>query len=277
MPTAFSFIVTISLILGTAGCQTLNNSQDKSAKDDAGTDLSVATAFLESGQPDKAMFELRSFLEREPKNARAHSLMGLTQLALKNPRKAVQHLETAWTLDPKAQYAVNLSSAYIEANQLENAQKIIKQGLSLKENPPYRNKERFYHNLGLVAERKGSLIAAEKAYRKALEENPTFYLSRAKVATLLEEKKKYELAKDQWELARTSCPGCFEATQHLAAYYKNKGDIKTALGLVQDYRRIEGINPVESQKAANLESEMNAIKSKVANQATPAGVSGKAR
>ena len=267
MTTTVSFILGFSLILATAGCQTLNNNQDKSANGDPATELSVAAAFLESGKPDKAMFELRPFLERDPKNPKAHTLMGLSQLALKNPRKAVEHLETAWTLESTAQHALNLSSAYIENNQLNNAQKIIIKGLRIKETPPYRNKDRFYHNLGLIAERKGSLVAAEKAYRTALEENPTCYLSRARLAHMLDEKKKYEQAKDQWEIARNSCPGCFEATLNLSKYYERRGDYKTALGLVKDYKRLEGINPIESQKASELESELSGIKIKSAADA----------
>jgi Tfp pilus assembly protein PilF len=265
MTTAFSFFITLSLILGAAGCQTLKDNQDGAAKEESKTDLSIARAFLEAGSPDKAMFELRSVLEREPSNPQAHGLMGLAQLALKNPRKAVQHLEMAWKLDPKSEAALNLSSGYIESKQYDLAQKIITSGLSLKETPPYRNKERFYHNLGLLAERKGSLVAAEKAYRKALEENPTFYLSRARLATILDEKHKPDEAKTHWEIARNSCPGCFDATNQLVKYYLIKGDLKTALGLVQDYKKIEGLNPVEARKATELEGEILGNRSKTAS------------
>ncbi|MEI6399564.1 MAG: tetratricopeptide repeat protein, partial [Pseudomonadota bacterium] len=138
-------------------------------------------------------------------------------------------------------------------------------GLSLKETPPYRNKERFYHNLGLLAERKGSLIAAEKAYRKALEENPTFYLSRARLASLLDEKHKTDEAKTHWEIARNSCPGCFDATNQLVKYYLVKGDLRTALGLVQDYKKIEGLNPMEAKKANELERDLMSARSKTAS------------
>jgi Tfp pilus assembly protein PilF len=266
MPTFCSLLVTISLILTVTGCQTLNDSSEKSAKEDSSTDMSVATAFLESGQPDKAMFELRSILEREPKNAKAHNLMGLAQLALKNPKKAIQHLETAWNLEPTSACALNLSSAYLEANQTEKAKKTIMDGLSLKESKPYKNRERFYHNLGLLAEKKGSLVAAEKAYRKALEENPTFYLSRSRLAMLLEERKKPELARAEWEFARSACPACLEPTVRLINYYERKGDLKTAVGLIQDYRRIEGLNLADAKKATEIESRLNADRARAAQQ-----------
>ena len=265
MIAAFPFLVIASLILGTAGCQTLKDHQDSSAKEQNRTDLSIARAFLEAGSPDKAMFELRSVLETEPSNAQAHGLMGLAQLALMNPRKAVQHLEMAWKLEPRSEAALNLSSAYIESKRYDSAQKIIASGLSLKETPPYRNKERFYHNLGLLAERKGSLVAAEKAYRKALEENPTFYLSRARLASLLDEKHKTDEAKTHWEIARNSCPGCFDATNQLVKYYLVKGDLRTALGLVQDYKKIEGLNPMEAKKANELERDLMSARSKTAS------------
>lgn len=252
-----TFTIAFSLILATAGCQTVKNSQDKTLKPDSETDLSVAAAFLEGGRPDKAMYELRAVIEREPKNTSALTLMGLAQLALKNPKKAVENLEKAWKLEAKAEHALNLSSAYMENNQLESAQKIIVKGLSLNEKPPYRHKERLYHNLGLLAERKSKLVAAEKAYRQALVENPTFYLSRARLATMMEEKKKFHEAKDHWDMARSACPGCFEATAHLSKYYKERGDLRTALGLVKDYRRLEGLNPSESKMAADLEQSLN--------------------
>ncbi len=266
MTNAFNYLVAFSLILGMTGCQTLNNNQDKTAKEESNTDLSVAAAFLESGQPDKALFELRPVLEREPKNIKAHTLMGLTHLALKNPNKAVQHMEMAWNLGQTAVNALNLSSAYLESGQLDKAQKMILKGLNLKETPPYRNSERFYHNLGLIAEKRGSLVAAEKSYRRALAENPTFYLSRSRLAFLLEERKKFDAAKSEWEQARLSCPGCFEATERLATYYRNRGDLRTALGVVQDYRRIEGLRLTDAKNAAELETQLNAERLKSAQQ-----------
>jgi hypothetical protein len=39
------------------------------------------------------------------------------------------------------------------------------------------------------------------------------------------------------------------------------------LGLVKDYKRLEGINPIESQKASELESELSGIKIKSAADA----------
>jgi Tfp pilus assembly protein PilF len=264
MPIIYSLLVTLSLILSISGCQTQSDAHEKSSPDTASTGLSVAMAFLEGGQPDKAMFELRSILESEPNNALAHNLMGLAQLALRNPKKAATHLEKAWTLERTSPHALNLSSAYIESNRLNDALKTITAGLSLKESKPYKNKERFYHNLGLIAEKKGSLVAAEKSYRKALEENPTFYLSRSKLAQILEERKKYEQAKTEWEAARSACPGCFEPVEHLVNYYEKKGDIKTAHGIILDYRKIEGIHLADSKKAADIEARLSEARMKAA-------------
>jgi len=267
MTTSFYSQAILSLILVTSGCQTLKDSQDTSVTGEVDTELSVARAFLEGGRPDKALYELRPFLEKHPKNSAGQTLMGLTQLALKNPTKAIHYFKTAWNLDGKAQDALNLSSAYIEANQLDSAQKIIIAGLALKETPPYPHKERFYHNLGLVAQMKGKKTAAEKAFKKALEENPTFYLSRVQLANLLLKNGKIEAARTQWELARNSCPGCLEPTENLARYYQNKGDLKTALGLVVDFKKIEGIDPNEAKRALEIESELAATRAKIAKEA----------
>lgn len=265
MKTAIFLTAVLSLILGTSGCQTLNDSADNTATSDPATDLSVARAFLDSGRPDKAMYELRAVLQNNPKNCDAQSLMGLTQLALKNPKRALSHLQTAWNLEQKSQHALNLSSALIETKQYESAQKLIMKGLSLKENPPYLHKERFFHNLGLIAERKGRLDTAQKAFRKALEENPTFYLSRARLAEILANQGKSEEAREEWELARASCPSCFDATANLAKYYRSQGNLKTAVGLIKDYKKIEGLNPLEAQKASELERELVTERSKIAD------------
>jgi len=115
---------------------------------------------------------------------------------------------------------------------------------------------------------KGKDKVAEKSLRKALEENPTFYLSRQQLALMLVKRGRVEEARDQWELARNSCPGCFEPTENLARYYQVKGDLKTALGLIADYKRIEGINPVEAKRALELEAELNNQRSKIVKEAS---------
>jgi Tfp pilus assembly protein PilF len=245
----------------------MKDSQGTDSAADAETELSVARAFIESGRPDKALYELKALLEKEPKNTGAHTMVGLAQMALKNPKKAVEHLKIAWDLEPSAQNALNLSSAYLQANQLESAQKIIVKGLATKENPPYRHKERFYHNLALIAQIKGKASVAEKALRKALEENPTFYMSRQQLAVMLGKAGKLEAAKEQWELARIACPLCLEPTEQLTRYYQAKGDLRTALGLISDFKKLEGINPTEAKRVLELESELNTVRTKLAKQA----------
>ena len=173
-------LIAFSIAVLPCGCQTLNNSSSRHDTAETATVIDVARAFLDDGRPDKALFELRSVIDQNPKNPMIHSLMGLSQLALKNPRKAVQSLEMAWKLDPIAQHALNLSSAYIETKQYDRAQKMILIGLAVKETPPYKNKERFYHNLGVIAELKGSRNAAEKAYLRALRKILYFTLAELK-------------------------------------------------------------------------------------------------
>ena len=268
MKTSFSLKALLSLILVMSGCQTLKHSLDTTATADSATTLSVARAYLEDGRPDKALYELRAYINKYPKDPAGHTLMGLTQMALKNPNKGIEHLKTAWNLEPKAQNALNLSSAYLQSKQPDIAQKIIMKGLATKETPPYPHKERFFHNLALVAQMKGKDKVAEKSLRKALEENPTFYLSRQQLALMLVKQGRVEEAREQWELARNSCPGCFEPTENLARYYQVKGDLKTALGLIVDYKRIEGINPIEAKRALELEAELNNQRSKIVKEAS---------
>lgn len=264
MTTKFCVTAVLSLILVCFGCQTMKDSPDGQMADDGQTEISVARAFLEGGRPDKAMYELKPLLEKQPHNKNAQTLMGLVQMALKNPSKAIEHLKIAWNLEPSAQNALNLSSAYLQSNKLEAAQNIIVKGLALKETPPYGHKERFYHNLGLIAQLKKKNRVAEKAFRRALEENPTFYLSRQQLARQLGKEGKKVAAKEQWELARIACPSCLEPTENLARYYQSKGDLRTAMVLITDYKKIEGIDPSEAKRALELEAELAAKRDKIA-------------
>ena len=52
----------------------------------------------------------------------------------------------------------------------------------------------------------------------------------------------------------------------MAAYYKSHDDLKTALGIVQDYRRIEGLKLSDAKNAEELESQLKAERMKSARQ-----------
>lgn len=252
--TLFSVILTIS------ACQTSNpNSEsrsDQAGKDEISTSLSVATSFLDAGRPDKAMMELNGVLQRHPNDTDALNLMGITQLALANPRRAVIHLEKAWKIKNSSPIGVNLSSAYLELKRYKDAEKLLKMLIARKETPRYEHRERFFHNYGLVLEKTNRLVAAERQYRNATEENPTFHLSRLQLARLYQEQKKPQLAIKELDAARFACPQCFDPTAALVKIYAERGEVTKARLMIRDYRLTEGLAAFDRTRALALEKEI---------------------
>lgn len=260
-------VVAFSVILVTSACQTSSQSgqarSDTELSEDFKTSLSIALSYLDSGRPDKAMHELQALLAKKPNNIEALNLMGITQLALSNPRRAVIHLEKAWKLDSRTPTGVNLSSAYLELERFKDAEKLVIALLKRKETPPYAHIERIYHNYALIAEKTNRAILAEKMYKKAVEENPMFYLSHMQLARIYLEKKKHSLAIKQLEAARFGCPVCFDPVAQLVRIQSAKGDLKTARQLVIDYKLTEGLTQNDRRRAIDLENSLTATAGRV--------------
>lgn len=250
----------ISVILTLTACQTGNpapeNRSDLAGKDEVATSLSISASFLDAGRPDKAMDELNPVLRAHPDDTDALNLMGITQLALANPRRAAVHLERAWKIKGSSAIGVNLSSAYIELKRYAEAEKLLKNLVNRKESPAYKHRERIYHNYGLLFERTNRLVAAEKQYRKATEENPTFPLSRLQLAKLYQEQKKPQLAIKELEAARFACPQCYDPTASLVKIYADRGDVPKARLMLRDYRMTEGLTAYDRNRSFALEKEI---------------------
>ena len=250
----------MSVILTATACQTSNpqpeNRSDQAGKDEVSTSLSVAASYLDAGRPDKAMQELNGVLQIRPEDTDALNLMGITQLALANPKRAALHLEKAWKLKSSSAIGVNLSSAYIELKRYNDAEKLLKNLSTRKEKPAYTHKERIFHNYGLVLEKTNRLVAAERQYRKATEENPTFPLSRMQLARIYQEQKKPQSAIKELEAARFACPQCYDPTAALVKIYAERGDVPKARLMLRDYRMAEGLAAFDRTRSFALEKEI---------------------
>lgn len=249
----------LSLILAVTGCQT-RTPQEKdpveTSEQDTVTSLSLASSYIDGGRPDKAMHELQEVLRDNPNNIDALNLMGITQLALSNPKRAVISLEKAWKLKATPATGINLSSAYMDLKRFKNAEKLLTGLLNRQDTPPYAHKERIYHNYGLVAEKTGRVVLAEKMFKKATEENPMFHLSHMRLAQLYKERKKPDLAVRSIEAARFGCPSCFEPLESLVEHYRSQGKHTVARHLIQDYKLNEGLSQVDRRRASDLENRI---------------------
>ena len=254
----FCTVPVMILILMTASCQTTDDTSTMSIKDQTSTSLQVAISYLDSGRPDKARQELQTVLEDFPQNADALNLMGIAHLALRTPSKGLSFLQKSFAISPATATGLNVSSALIELGRYKEAEKVVMALLKRKESPPYRFKERIYHNYGIIAERTNRVNLAEKMYRSAANENPTFHLSRLRLAHLYMERQKTDLALREMEAARFACPTCLEPIELLSRYYAHVGNVKVARSLIRDYKKVDGVilSAQDQQRMRILEEEI---------------------
>jgi len=151
---------------------------------------------------------------------------------------------------------VNLSSAYIETDRFKDAEKILSQFIKQRKNLSYDHPERIYHNYGLLAEKTNRSVLAESMFKKAVEENPMFYMSHMQLVRIYRDKRKPSLLQKQLEAARFACPICYEPMADLVELHNQKGDILTARQLIQDYKLTEGVAQADRKRLLILENRL---------------------
>ncbi len=159
--------------------------------------------YLDQGAMDKAYAEARKLNRESPDDHRVINLLGLCQLALKQPKTAAQSFRQAYNLNEEPAYLLNLSSAQIELRAFKTATQTLNKLLKESAND-YRYPERIYHNLGSAYEGLEHLNVAEKYYRKGLVENPNYYPTLLRLAGVLQQKRQPMAAKLIWRKPKTS-------------------------------------------------------------------------
>ncbi len=233
--------LSISLAVTSAACQT-TPPVETSAKEQAVLDAQVAIVrnALDNGKPDAALQSLRGMLREHPNDSNLNTLMGLTQLSLKNPGRAVRHLQIAFRATKQVSTGLNLSSAYIEAGDHAKAIQLLGALLKQADRDRYPYKERIFHNLGYAHLRQAKPGQAEQAFKEAVEENPTFFPSHLELARLYEKTKRTALAMKTYRTAIDYCTVCFEPVKALASLYIQAGRNGEARGLALQFAKIEG-------------------------------------
>ncbi|MDE3269722.1 MAG: tetratricopeptide repeat protein [Pseudomonadota bacterium] len=235
----------IVLLAVAPACQSIkhDSKQERIIK----SQLRIITNYLNAGMPAQSHQELRSALAKHPNNQDFLRLMGVTQLALNNPTKAILYLEKVQDLKPSIVHGLNLSSAYIAANQYADAKKLLLELLEHADD--YQYKERLYHNLALIHERSRKWRTAEKYYLKALSENPSYYLSLLKLGILYQKHHRYKKAVKYLKRAQNFCRKCYEPVDHLAATYTQIKRPDLAIKELTTYSRLTGLEYQERQSA----------------------------
>jgi Tfp pilus assembly protein PilF len=247
----------VSLILVGFGCQTLNPAEDTSQESADDTTLAIAATYIDQGRPELAQVEMKNFLEKHPEDPMGLNMMGITQLALRNPGKAASYLARAYKHRPIFAIGLNLGAAYVQTNRAKEAKVLLLKLTTDKAYKTYRFKERILHNLGNTFEKLGDMKQAENYYNQAIEENPVFYLSNLRLSQIYRSQKKTDKFLKNTENARMSCPRCFDPIKLLVMHYVEAGNYAVAIGLIKDYRKTEGILASDLKQIRALEQAVD--------------------
>lgn len=255
------------IIVCSAACQTLKNTAEEDRQKDEllASQKAIIVEYINQGQPNLALKDLRPLVRQHPNDSDLKNLLGLTYLATKNPQMALGYFEKAYKMQPRASYALNLSSACIEAQQYSRAIKVLK---DLKESPAgksYQYPERISHNMAFAAEKMKKLNLAERYYKAAISENPYYYISLMRLAQLYDNHKKTDLAFPNYQKAHEACLKCFDPVQATVRIQVARGNAGQAMKILKEYLSNKEVEAEDRMKAKQLYVSTNNLRGK--NQA----------
>jgi type IV pilus biogenesis/stability protein PilW len=154
-------------------------------QESAQTHYTVGIGALADGNLRKAISELQTAVEEDPRNARHHHALGNAYLRNKQIDEAMASFRQAVELNPSMSDAYNdLGVAYMQRQQWELAIGAFRKALA---NPQYANPERSYMNLGIIYHLRGQYDRAADEFNKWLDVYPQsadahFFLGRTLLA-----------------------------------------------------------------------------------------------
>jgi len=165
---------TICLLL-LAGCiSTTTGSVPKEADSDDAAELNyqLGARYYQNGKYDLARDRLMLSIELQPRNAVAHSTLGLTYEALDNVRLATEAYEEAVRLDPR-NFEVQNTYAVFLCNQRDFGKAEKHFDIAAK-HPENDDAEVTLTNAGICMLQIPDVVAAEKFFRQALDRKRNF-------------------------------------------------------------------------------------------------------
>ena len=233
-------------------CQTLDTDKPSAASTQE-TKKQIVINSLDSGQATQALKEVRALLAESPDDPEVLNLHGLVQLALRNTNKSIESLDKARQLQPENMtFTLNLSSALIQAQQFSKATTLLKDALASDAAKSYLYRERLYHNLGLISELSGDSVRAERWYGKALEENPTNFMTLLKMARIYETTHRSRLALDKLETAKAACVRCPEPVESIVRILVKEKRLKEARNAVDSFEKNEALTEDDSRRISKM-------------------------
>ncbi len=131
-------------------------------------DISKGNALVQKKDYDGAIKQYEDALKMDPKNAKAHLLLGLTYANKGDLDKALRFTEYALTLEKSYAAYHNLGLIYANKSDYQNAIDAYENALKL--NPSSANE---WYQLGRVYAASGNFAEGINAYKKAIAINPS--------------------------------------------------------------------------------------------------------
>ncbi len=242
-------------LLSLYSCQHLSDEKEASIQKIVETNINFAQKQVDLGKPEEALQALRNLRETFPDNASIFNMMGICYLALSRPAQAKAYFQKAYKKEALTIYALNLSSSLISTGAYVQAQKLLDKTLRDKS---YPYKERIFHNYALTFEKRKLYKKAIYYYNKALDENPSYYLSSFRLGKIYLNLNQKQSARKTFETAYHSCQICIEPIRELSLLYLESGEAAKASALLQDFlanKEITKEGRDEAKKLLSLSSK----------------------
>lgn len=243
-------------LLALTHCTTFKSDEElRKEQDIREAKYGIIVNFLDQGKPEMALAEARKLQKESPDDDRTLNLLGLSFLALGQPKPAAMIFRKALKIRYDITYQLNLSSAQIEMKAyraaLANLQKLPSSDIL-----DYRYPERISHNRAVAYERLGQQIAALNHYKAALKFNPAYYPTLMATARLHETRKELDAAKIFFRRAKDACLQCFEPVRVLVEDAKRRSQPAVARQLLSEYLKTEELPDADRAAAKQMQAKL---------------------
>jgi Tfp pilus assembly protein PilF len=184
-----------------------------------------------------ALAELYKAIELNPKNAKAHHMLGFIYMGRRQHSDALKHISYAVELDPEFHEArANMGVLMLS---MEDWQGAIDYLMPLTREPLYPTPYLVNNNIGWAYYKLKKHALAEKYIKMAILLNPKMCLAYNNIAMVHEVRRQTEDAIEAYEEAIKLCPEYQEPLFHLGVLYQNQAKNAEALKTLQKCVKID--------------------------------------
>ncbi len=185
MKTISGILIGSAAFLLTAGCissTTRTGHKFEISEDAASQYYELGARYYKNGSYGLAKERLKRAIELDPKMGNAHTTLALTYEQLDNSRLASEHFNQGVRVAPKSNFALNAYAGYLcRQRRFDEAVKQFDRALKIPEND---NRHVIMTNAGACMTQKADYQRAEKYFRDALQEKPSYVEALLQLAAL---------------------------------------------------------------------------------------------